>query len=92
MDVKNVKYCFHYVVKQLTCSGYFIYKYVKIKDNMFLCIKNLRFASLGHEVVGIDCVATACEEFLNENKLEYTVRNNNEFKVYEVNLFYVYEI
>jgi hypothetical protein len=44
----------------------------------------LRFASLGHEIVGVEGAKAAVEEFFTDNKLEYTIRNENEFQVYEV--------
>lgn len=86
MDVKNAKYFFHCVVKQLTCFGK-CFQIFTVKRSCVIYDKPvlyLRFASLGHEIVGVEGVQTAIEEFFNENKLEYTVRDSNDFKVYEV--------
>jgi thiopurine S-methyltransferase len=41
------------------------------------------FASMGHQVVGVDLVQTAFEEFFNENKIEYLVKDIDDYKVYE---------
>jgi hypothetical protein len=37
--------------------------------------------------VGVEGVQTAVEEFFNENKLEFTIRDANDFQVYEVEIF-----
>ena len=41
---------------------------------------------MGHEIVGVEGVKTAVEEFFAENKLEYTIRTVDDFQLYEVDL------
>ncbi|CAF0916760.1 unnamed protein product [Brachionus calyciflorus] len=39
-------------------------------------------ASLGHEIVGVEFVEAACEQFFNENNIKYTVSILKNFKLF----------
>ena len=54
------------------------------------CVDMFWFASLGHEVVGVEGAKAAVEEFFTENNIEYTIRDATDFQVYEVAILILY--
>jgi thiopurine S-methyltransferase len=55
-----------------------------------LCGKSLDLKWLidqGHYVIGCELSGKACEEFVNENALEFTVTDTRDFKVFKGKLF-----
>jgi hypothetical protein len=41
-------------------------------------------AANGHEIIGVEYVKEAIEQFFDENKIEYTLKENKGLKLYTV--------
>lgn len=43
---------------------------------------------MGHEIVGVEFVQEACEQFYAENGIKYTVKDLKDFKMFTVILYF----
>ena len=70
-----------------------VFQYIKYTNNAWPCyvLSVARLLDEGHEVIGNECVDSACRQFFEENNIPYTCQDlpGGKGVVYKVNNFYV---